>query len=113
MLEKVSQVVLLKDFYGPLLTAKQQEALNMHYENDWSLSEIAASMNTSRQAVYDLVKRAEGILQDFEDKLGLVARFQRTRQNLDELKLILEDSKADNPRLNQAVSLIEEISALL
>lgn len=113
MLERVSQVVLLKDFYGPLLTAKQQDALNMHYENDWSLSEIAISMSTSRQAVYDLVKRAEGILQEYEDKLGLVAKFQRTRQNLDELKLILQDSKADDPRLNQAVSLIEEISALL
>jgi hypothetical protein len=113
MLERISQVVLLKDFYGPLLTAKQQDALNMHYENDWSLSEIASSMNTSRQAVYDLVKRAEGILQEYEDKLGLVAKFQRTRQNLDELKLILQDSKADDPRLNQAVSLIEEISALL
>jgi len=113
VLERISQVVLLKDFYGPLLTAKQQDALNMHYENDWSLSEIASSMNTSRQAVYDLVKRAEGILQEYEDKLGLVAKFQRTRQNLDELKLILQDSKADDPRLNQAVSLIEEISALL
>ncbi len=113
MLERISQVVLLKDFYGPLMTAKQQDALNMHYENDWSLSEIASSMNTSRQAVYDLVKRAEGILQEYEDKLGLVAKFQRTRQNLDELKLILQDSKADDPRLNQAVSLIEEISALL
>lgn len=113
MLEKVSQVVLLKDFYGPLLTAKQQDALNMHYENDWSLSEIAISMNTSRQAVYDLVKRAESVLQEYEDKLGLVARFQRNRQNLDELRLILEDSKADNPHINKAVSLVEEISALL
>ena len=113
MLEKVSQVVLLKDFYGPLLTAKQQDVLYMHYENDWSLSEIAIAMNTSRQAVYDLVKRAEGILQEYEDKLGLVKKFQRTRQNLDELKLILQDSKADDTRLNQAVMLIEEISALL
>ncbi|MEQ8199985.1 MAG: YlxM family DNA-binding protein [Syntrophomonadaceae bacterium] len=113
MLEKVSQVVLLKDFYGPLLTAKQQDVLNMHYEDDWSLSEIANSMNTSRQAVYDLAKRAEGILQEYEDKLGLVAKFQRIGQNLDELRLILEDAKVDNPRLSQAVSLIEEIWGLL
>lgn len=113
MLKKVSQVVLLKDFYGPLLTAKQQDALNMYYENDWSLSEIAISMNTSRQAAYDLVKRAEGVLHEYEDKLGLVAKFQRNRQNLDELRLILEDSKADDPRMHKAVSLVEEISTLL
>lgn len=113
MLEKVSHVVLLKDFYGPLLTDKQQDVLNMHYENDWSLSEIASSMNSSRQAVYDLVKRAEAILQEYEDKLGLVAKFQRTRQNLEELRDILEESGTDNPRTIKAVSLIEEISGLL
>ncbi len=113
MLEKISHVVLLKDFYGPLLTAKQQDVLNMHYENDWSLSEIAGSMNSSRQAVYDLVKRAESILQEYEDKLGLVAKFQRTRQNLYELRDILEESGTDDPRIMKAVCLIEEISGLL
>ena len=58
MLEKISHVVLLKDFYGPLLTEKQQNVLHLHYENDWSLSEIASNMNTSRQAVYDLIKKS-------------------------------------------------------
>lgn len=113
MLEKVSQVVLLKDFYGPLLTAKQQDVLHMHYEDDWSLSEIASNMNTTRQAVYDLVKRAEGILQEYEDKLGLVTKFQLTRRNLDELRIILAGPEVDNPRLVQAVSLIDEIAELL
>ncbi|MDD3365628.1 MAG: hypothetical protein PHZ03_11670, partial [Syntrophomonas sp.] len=35
-MEKISHVVLLKDFYGPLLTEKQQNVLNLHYENDLS-----------------------------------------------------------------------------
>ena len=44
MLEKRSHIVFLNDFYGPLLTPKQQEAMSLHYENDWSLSEIAEHM---------------------------------------------------------------------
>ena len=56
MLEKMEQVILLKDFYGPLLTPKQQEVLNLHYEQDWSLSEIAEHWQISRQAVFDLIK---------------------------------------------------------
>lgn len=110
MLEKISHVILLKDFYGPLLTAKQQDVLNMHYEDDWSLSEIADSMNTSRQAVYDLVKRAESILQEYEDKLGLIAKFQHTRHSLGELKALLMESGVDNPKLDQVMVLIGEIS---
>lgn len=113
MLEKVSHMVLLKDFYGPLLTAKQQDVLHMYYEDDWSLSEIAGALHTSRQAVYDLVKRAEGILTEYEEKLGLVAKFQHTRQNLGELRSILKDWEGDNARIREAVSLIDEISALL
>ena len=49
MLEKISHMVLLKDFYGPLITQKQQDILNLQYENDWSLSEIADHIQTSRR----------------------------------------------------------------
>ena len=113
MLEKISHVVLLKDFYGPLLTEKQQDVLSMHYENDWSLSEIASNINTSRQAVYDMVKRAESLLEEYERKLGLVEKFQRTRSSLDELTAFLEDSDADKYKVSQAVALLKDISRLL
>jgi len=112
MLEKISRVVLLKDFYGPLLTEKQQNVLSMHYENDWSLSEIADNMNTSRQAVYDLVKRAESLLEEYEQKLGLVEKFQFTRSKLDELSIQLE-GVVDNSDVNQAVKILKELTALL
>jgi len=112
MLEKISRVVLLKDFYGPLLTEKQQNVLSMHYENDWSLSEIADNMNTSRQAVYDLVKRAESLLEEYEQKLRLVEKFQFTRSKLDELSVQLE-GVVDKSDVNQAVKILKELTALL
>jgi len=112
MLEKISRVVMLKDFYGPLLTEKQQNVLSMHYENDWSLSEIADNMNTSRQAVYDLVKRAESLLEEYEQKLRLVEKFQFTRSKLDELSVQLE-GVVDKSDVNQAVKILKELTALL
>ena len=113
MLEKISHVVMLKDFYGPLLTEKQQNVLHMHYENDWSLSEIASSMNTSRQAVYDLLKRSESLLEEYEQKLGLVEKFQQTRIYLDQLSILLEESAVDKRSVNQALKILKELTGLL
>jgi hypothetical protein len=113
MLEKISRVVLLKDFYGPLLTEKQQNVLNLHYENDLSLSEIADDMNTSRQAVYDMVKKAESLLEQYEQKLGLVERFQIMRERLNELSSLLEGKELNQRTVSQSVEILRELSRLL
>src|SRR5665647_2486337 len=113
MLEKISHVVLLKDFYGPLLTPKQQNVLSLHYENDLSLSEIADNMQTSRQAVYDLARRAESLLKEYEHKLGLVEKFQRTRYRLKDLALLLESAELDKDQQSKALAIIDELSGLL
>jgi predicted DNA-binding protein YlxM (UPF0122 family) len=113
MLEKISRVVLLKDFYGPLLTEKQQNIISMHYENDWSLSEIADDMHISRQAVYDMVKRAESLLEEYEQRLGLVEKFQRTRNRLNEATLILEMATVNQKTINQALGILKELSSML
>ncbi len=113
MLEKISHVVLLKDFYGPLLTEKQQNVLNLHYENDLSLSEIADDMNTSRQAVYDTVKKAESLLEQYEQKLGLVERFQIMRERLNELSSLLEGNEVNQSTVSKSVGILRELSRLL
>jgi len=113
MLEKISYVVLLKDFYGPLLTEKQQNVLSLHYENDWSLSEIANNMNTSRQAVYDLAKRAESLLEEYEQRLGLVEKFQRTRRRLGDLAVLVEGASLDKDKQLQALEIIKELGSLI
>lgn len=113
MLEKVSQIILLKDFYGPLLTEKQQAILNLYYENDFSLSEIADDMNISRQGVYDLVKRAEHQLIQYEKKLGLVEKFQRTRSQLELAHCLLNSDEIDFDRVQRAALILQELGELL
>lgn len=72
LLKKVGRMTLLYDFYGNLLTPKQQEIMHLYYERDLSLGEIAADLKVSRQAVYDTLKRSEKALERFEVKLGLL-----------------------------------------
>lgn len=110
MLEKLSQMVWLKDFYGPLLTEKQRTILSLYYENDFSLSEIADEMNISRQGVYDLVKRAEHQLLQYEQKLGLLEKFQHTRRQLEEAYSLLDVDEVNPDAVHKAAVILREIS---
>lgn len=76
---------MLFDFYGELLTDKQRECYDLHYNEDLSLAEIAEQSGISRQGVWDNIRRAEAALQDIENKTGLIRRFAETRQALEEL----------------------------
>ena len=85
MLEKLVRLALLYDFYGPLLTDKQQQFIELYYHQDWSLSEIAERFRISRQAVHDLLRRAEAALEEYEGKLHLVERFWERRAAVEDL----------------------------
>ncbi len=87
---KVGDMALLFDFYGELLTQKQQEAIKLFYEDDMSLGEIAAAFATTRQAVHDLLRRGESLLREYEKKLGLVGRYQRQQAVLKKLDALVE-----------------------
>ncbi len=81
---RMMQAMLL-DFYGELLTEKQRECYDLHYNEDLSLAEIAEQSGISRQGVWDNIRRAEAALQDIENKTGLIRRFAETMQALEKL----------------------------
>jgi len=105
-------MVFLKDFYGPLLTQKQQEAMNLYYENDWSLAEVAEHMQITRQAVHDILKRAENALQEYESRLGLAGRFLKTRQRLQEAYDLLEHPSGED-NTSKVLLILREIGDML
>ncbi len=76
-MEKNAYMACLLDFYGPLLTERQQELMRLRAEEDLSLTEIAETLGVSRQAVNDGLKGAEARLTQLEEKLGLYARHER------------------------------------
>lgn len=73
-MDKLGFKLLLFDVYGGLLTEKQRQALALTYNEDYSLTEIASMLGISRQAVFDSIRRAEELLQSYDEKLGLVRR---------------------------------------
>ena len=82
---------MLLDFYGELLTDKQRECCDLHYNEDLSLSEIAEQLGISRQGVWDNIRRAESAMQDIEEKTGLIRRFEGTRQTLKKIAAQAEE----------------------
>lgn len=82
---------MLLDFYGELLTQKQRECFDLHYNEDLSLSEIANELGISRQGVWDNIRRAEAALTEIESKTGLIRRFTDTQQKLESLSLKMEE----------------------
>ena len=82
---------MLLDFYGELLTNKQRECFDLHYNEDLSLSEIAEQLGISRQGVWDNIRRAESAMEDVEEKTGLLRRFEENREALKKLLRTLEE----------------------
>ncbi len=81
-MDRYLHTCLMIDFYGQLLTKKQFEILDMYYNNDYSLAEIAEILNISRQAVSDNKNRAMDSLSKYEEMLHLVKRCKETNKSL-------------------------------
>ena len=75
-----TQMILLYDYYGELLTKRQQECFELRYNQDLSLSEIGQELGISRQGVYDNLVRTEALLQRMEEKTGCVRRDMQCRK---------------------------------
>ncbi len=100
---------MLYDFYGELLTDKQREYFDLHYNEDYSLGEIAEMTGISRQGVWDIIRRAEEALRKTEEKTGLVHRFQETQAAVDDIQASLETLVSLTQ--GEARALAEELSA--
>lgn len=112
-MEKLAKRALLVDFYGPLLTEKQRNVWDLHYQQDLSLTEIAEVEHISRQAIHDLLKRTERILNEYEDKLGLVQRFWIEREKLMEVQGLLQGLSEQDFSSQTAFSRHQKIRAMI
>lgn len=111
MLDRVLLIGSLYDFYGALLTEKQQVYIRLHYLEDLSLAEIADQFGVSRQSVHDILQRAEQVLLDYEQKLKLVEQFHHERELLRQIHESLIDISGPepNPRLREIIRSVESL----
>jgi len=112
MLDSIARLSLLNDFYGSLLTSRQQEVMRLYHEENLSLSEIAEEFGISRQGVHDTLKNAEHALLEYEEKLGLISRMEESKLDADKadklIATILEHNR-DNPTLTRDLLQIKKI----
>ena len=87
-------ITVLMDFYGELLTEKQRDTLDLYYNRDYSLAEIAQDLVISRQGVRDFIKRGEKQLAEFEEKLGMVKKYERISAEIEKLEGFINSDKA-------------------
>ncbi len=98
------QNTMLFDFYGELLTDKQREYYDLHYNEDLSLAEIAEQSGISRQGVWDIIRRAEAAMQAVEDKTGLIRRFEERNALIDEIEKELSDKNSLTESISDKLS---------
>ncbi len=115
MFEKNLNISLLLDFYGDILSERQKEALDLYYNDDLSLAEIAENYNISRQGVRSILKKGENILIEMEEKLHLAERFSSVQKKSTQIASELEKiiMSIDNEGISSRLaSLIEKIKEL-
>jgi UPF0122 protein CKR_1296 len=93
MLIKDIKISILMDIYHPLLTEKQYDVLDMYFNLDYSLSEIAENESISRQGVLDIIKRSEQKLLEYEDKLGIMKKFEATEQAIKKIERLSKNAQ--------------------
>ena len=108
MFEKNMNISFLLDFYGDVLTEKQREILDLYYNEDLSLAEIAESSGLTRQGVRHVIKKAEDELTTLENKLGLANHFVK----LSTVSEMVEKNTAKQEIIDRLNAEIEQIRAL-
>ncbi len=81
-----TELILLYDYYGALLTQRQRECFELRYNQDFSLGEIGQELGISRQGVFDNLSRTEALLKNMEEKTGCVRRDMACRKAMDKVR---------------------------
>ena len=119
MKNQTYRMTMLFDFYGELLTERQKEFFDLYYNEDLSLAEIAENSGISRQGVRDVIVRAEAVMQEVEDKTGLIRRFHQMQEHIASIEGAVRELKTINyrqyedPRIDQLAEIISQAASAL
>lgn len=109
MFEKNLEIGYLLDFYGDVLSERKRTVLDLYYNDDLSLAEIAEEIGISRQGVRELIKKSADELMFYEEKLGLAKRFRDAEEQAEELIAMMERDGASRPIRDAAAELVKTV----
>ncbi len=107
--EKNLNIGYLLDFYGVLLSDRKRSVMDMYYNEDLSLAEVADEIGISRQGVRDIIKKSEEELLFYEERLGLACKLQSAERQAKELCLLAESSDISEDIRSKIIQLSELI----
>ena len=107
-MEKFVEQGYLYDFYGELLTERQQQVYESVVLEDYSLSEVAEDLGISRQGVHDMIKRCNKTLEEYEQKLHLVEKFLNIRAQVKQIRVLAREYHSDEI-VNISNEILEEL----
>lgn len=84
MMEKNTELIILYDYYGSLLSEQHRWCFEAYYFNDLSLAEISDLLKVSRNAIHKQLKLIAEKLFEYETKLQLVVKHKQIKALLDE-----------------------------
>lgn len=90
---KRSEIGLLYDLYAPALSERQRVALDLYYNEDLSLSEIAEHIGITRQGVRNAIVRGEKYLYFLEDSLKIAKRESELQKIGEKIISLTDDAK--------------------
>ena len=107
-MEKFVEQGYLYDFYGELLTERQQQVYESVVLEDYSLSEVAEDLGISRQGVDDMVKGCNKTLEEYEQKLHLVEKFLNIRAQVKRIRVLAQEYHSEEIA-NISSEILEEL----
>ena len=109
MFEKNLELGYLLDFYGELLSERKRTVMDMYYNEDFSLAEIAEEIDISRQGVRDIIKKCEEELFFFEEKLGLARKLKNVSIRASELNALAKEIELPQEFKDKLAELIDTV----
>lgn len=100
--KRVSELI---DVYGGLLTKKQFLAMDLYYNEDYSLNEIASHMGVSRQGIWENIKQANENLEKYERELKIC----ETSQKNEATKALIKELLPKNSQNEKIIALLDSI----
>ena len=109
------RIAVLFDFYGEMLTEKQKDVVDLYYNQDLSLAEIAEHEGITRQGVRDNIKRGEAFMLEMEEKLHLAQKITGLLEAVETVGRLCREIEAENRSVHSAgiAKRAEAISRLL